>query len=582
MSKSPSYLVLQGNIYYFRIAVPCSMRRAIGQREIKVSLSTSSICQARLRASAMSVYTHNLFEQLRGVPEMNSEDAMKAFIKELLRTFRQHFVEQEDNLFLTNTFSVSNLYSNQLDEHPGSIFTSHRKPQRFEKEIGVANQTLMNIHDQLYLRDYSQVAPLASSIERKVGISDPEGTDNSEERFRIMLKMQAMCFEAFIEHLHGNKCVPYPWDNPDLRTEINDQEQIQLETVIDDYVKEKESLGNWRGKTLNDNLSKLNIFCNIVGNPLLQNLDKDKIRFYKEKMVSFPKNHSKMPKYRNKNIQELIDMDIPESDRISPVTVNDNFNKVRAFLEWSKNQGYFLEDGLAPILNIKLAKRADEAKQPFTTEDLERLFYSTEYIEGSFKRPYYFWLPLLGLFTGARIEEICQLHLDDIYQIDGIWCIDINDKEEKELKNISSRRIFPMNPVLVDTFMLPAYVESLAQRGENRLFPELSKKNGRRYSHEPSKWFSRFRKKVGVVEDEEHGKRTFHSFRHTFLTLCKMNGVERMMAAQFAGHDTVSKDTTYGTYGKKYPPKVLFENVIQVLDYGLDFSKIKVPDYSRK
>lgn len=38
--------------------------------------------------------------------------------------------------------------------------------------------------------------------------------------------------------------------------------------------------------------------------------------------------------------------------------------------------------------------------------------------------PFWFWLPLVGYFTGARTNEIAQLDTADIREIDGYPCFD--------------------------------------------------------------------------------------------------------------------------------------------------------------
>ena len=73
-------------------------------------------------------------------------------------------------------------------------------------------------------------------------------------------------------------------------------------------------------------------------------------------------------------------------------------------------------------------------------QDLKRIFnlrkLKSESIDKN--KPAYYWVPLLGLYTGARLNEICQLYVNDIKEIDKIWCIDINRKtNDKKLKNAS-------------------------------------------------------------------------------------------------------------------------------------------------
>ena len=96
----------------------------------------------------------------------------------------------------------------------------------------------------------------------------------------------------------------------------------------------------------------------------------------------------------------------------------------------------------------------------------------------------------------------------------GIWCLDINDDGDKRLKNAPSKRIIPLHPVLVNDLNFPGYVQSLKQRGEVRIFPEL-RKISHQYSHAASRWFNeRYKKQIGL-STEDGQKKTYHSFRHT-------------------------------------------------------------------
>jgi hypothetical protein len=51
--------------------------------------------------------------------------------------------------------------------------------------------------------------------------------------------------------------------------------------------------------------------------------------------------------------------------------------------------------------------------------DLKTMFSSPDYTADTQAEPHRFWLPVLGLLTGCRLEELCQLYLDDIRQIEG-------------------------------------------------------------------------------------------------------------------------------------------------------------------
>ena len=82
-------------------------------------------------------------------------------------------------------------------------------------------------------------------------------------------------------------------------------------------------------------------------------------------------------------------------------------------------------------------------------------------------------MPLLGLYTGARLNELCQLYVNDIRQIDKIWCIDINrNTNDKKLKNASSERIIPIHPKLIELRFLE-FVKEQKSNQSQRLFSHL-------------------------------------------------------------------------------------------------------------
>ena len=82
-------------------------------------------------------------------------------------------------------------------------------------------------------------------------------------------------------------------------------------------------------------------------------------------------------------------------------------------------------------------------------------------------------MPLLGLFTGAREAELCQLHVADVYQDEAtaIWVIDINQREDKKLKSgEQNERRIPLHPQLVRLGFLK-FVAQMKDRGKHSLVP---------------------------------------------------------------------------------------------------------------
>ncbi len=95
--------------------------------------------------------------------------------------------------------------------------------------------------------------------------------------------------------------------------------------------------------------------------------------------------------------------------------------------------------------------------------------------------PAAFWLPLLALFGGARLEELGQLLVDDVRYKDGIDYLivtDLPDEDEtaegtsKSVKTEAGRRRIPIHPEL-DRLGFLAFVARRRAVGYTRLFPEL-------------------------------------------------------------------------------------------------------------
>ena len=79
-----------------------------------------------------------------------------------------------------------------------------------------------------------------------------------------------------------------------------------------------------------------------------------------------------------------------------------------------------------------------KSKIKFTEDNLVNLIDKGRYEK--------YWTPLIGVFTGCRLGEITQLHLDDIKKYGSHrnkrWVFDINENTpDKHLKNLPSTRL---------------------------------------------------------------------------------------------------------------------------------------------
>lgn len=132
-------------------------------------------------------------------------------------------------------------------------------------------------------------------------------------------------------------------------------------------------------------------------------------------------------------------------------------------------------------------------------------------------------LILLGAYTGARIEELCQLRVEHLIEPDGIASFDIVDS-----KTAAGIRVVPVHPALT------RIVERLKNDSKDGfLIPSDSRNKYGIRSDALSKAFGRLK--------EAHGygaQHVFHSIRKTVITQLHRASVQGPLIAELVGHET--------------------------------------------
>ena len=322
-----------------------------------------------------------------------------------------------------------------------------------------------------------------------------------------------------------------------------------LATLSKLYIEEGKRGGTWRQGSTEEVERALADLFELLGDMPAKAFDAQQARLLKERLSLCPQYFGLRPEFKGKTLKQVIESGSTYKT-ITAVTVNNRLRKLTAFLNWCKANGYVAEN---PLAGMKvMTGSAKEARLSFERHDLVVLLNHEVLRKEARKHPWRYWLPLLGRFTGARLEELCQLRVDDFIEQQGIPCIRIDDSHEgQSLKNASSRRVLPLHPSLIRHGLLQ-YAESVKTSGADRLFPELEAVRGKR-GHAASKWFGRYKTKLGITDP----RKTFHSFRHTFIDDLRDAGVQDSLIKRMVGHEDSS--VTFGIYGSRTPIKAMVE-----------------------
>jgi integrase len=277
---------------------------------------------------------------------------------------------------------------------------------------------------------------------------------------------------------------------------------------------------------------------------------------------------------------------------LSIASVNGYLMKLRAVLNFAVNEEWI---GRNPARGLRIADpvRAKDKRLPFSPEQLRLIFDAPLYrgcqddehgyavVGPALPRRGRFWVPLLSLFAGLRLNEACQLDVADVRRIRGVDCLAVTAEgiasTDKRLKTSTSERVVPLHPCLRQIGFLD-FADSRRRGHGRKLFPELTMSTTGYYSDPYSKWFRRFLVKAGA----DRPRTCFHSFRHNYRDALRDAGVGRELALALGGWAGASESgETHAMYGSGFDIQRLAQAVSSLTFRGLDLAHLGVPDHRR-
>jgi integrase len=289
-------------------------------------------------------------------------------------------------------------------------------------------------------------------------------------------------------------------------------------------------------------------------------------------------------KLRTATLPELVEWSKEHTSvqKVSAATVNLTLSSVQAVCVWAQNNGLIPEDvpWSDPFSRMRLPTRG-RRREPWALEELRTLFSSTIFTQGhrpvGGKGEAAFWMPLMALFTGARLNELAPLTATDVIIDAPTDIVSINIKEDREqgrrLKTAGSARLVPIHPELTRIGFLK-FVDwiRLAAGQEARLFPLLVPGSKGGFGEAWSNWFGDYKQRLGI----KNKAIVFHSFRHGFKDAARAAHVSEELHDALTGHASSSVGRTYGSRDmvRRFGLETLADAVNKVKYPGLDLSNV--------
>jgi len=266
------------------------------------------------------------------------------------------------------------------------------------------------------------------------------------------------------------------------------------------------------------------------------------------------------------------------ADGQSPANIKTRLSRLNTVLGWAAENGH-LAANPAKGITIKVPKKSKDKRQPFDANDLNAIFAGPVHADGD--RPLRgrgdasYWLPLLALFSGARLEEMAQLRPHDVVQhtyTDGdgqtrqswfIKIVEVDGEDGTSVKTAGSERLVPVHPVLEELGFI-AFVKAQQQAGHARLFHLLKPGAYGKLGNKWGEWWSGYMRGVIGITDK---RKVFHSFRHTFKDMARHCGLPEGVARQIMGH---SGEDVADDYGNGHALFQLVEGMAKVKAVGVN------------
>jgi len=563
------YIEKRQSTYQFRQRVPNHLLSLFPNKDIRVSLQTKSLKIAKLRANLLSFRLNNLFLKGHLMDVATIKAVINAYIKE---------ATEEYSPLETPRHNALKFIDESGKEYGGQT------PQAIDKELEI-------LQELSFSDNAERLEQKAQSIIPRTNISK-EFIDslNSHERhifnhelikgeYTVLMEDRAVTLSKFKkpeeEHIVIDN-ISFKKDFIDtikghlgeLSNEvINDfknlsnsvSKSVLFSEAMEQYIEIESVNKNWVQKTKESNHRKLLVALQIMGDKSLSQYDREELETFRSNLLRLPANVNKLPQFRNKTIIEIIDSNM-EYQAISRATANEYIVVLSAFFQWAKIRDYTREN-YAQSMKVKDDDRkAIDKKPPFESEDIINIFREIKKIKN--EKPHLYFITLIGFYNGFRVNEICQLHMEDIKIVDDLWCFDINKnpnskgEKVKSVKNKPSIRIVPMHPALIE-FGLLDYYKKVEKMKEERLFYQLNLgKNG--YTKNVEYYFSVLKKRYWA-----NTKKSFHSTRHIFIDkLKKLYGnSEKRKAITGRCYDG---DIDNESYGHDQLPKDLIDDISKV------------------
>ena len=580
-----SYLVRKNSSssYLLNIKIPRDLREYFGRNQFKISLKNGIHSQSLLFAKVLYLEVQSIFSSIRmGTISKITVKQVKDILKDKIERTLNHskhivvdtntFIESEVKDKIEEINGDERILRTQLEQNYDGVL------EHIEKEIAriIKSKDLTIDSKSLEFKElrkqFLELRLIRSKWKKELLEDSGKSVNDFRNEIYKKFNIEGEQLTPVIENYAPEPTQPYLVEKEDKPSQID--VSPKLSEMKEEFIGER-LLSGFSPKSTRELESTIDDLIEIIGDIPILKVTPNNARDFKKIISSLPKYRNQSPRYRGLTIKQILSLDGVEGQE--PKNINKLIYRVRVFFKWLKNNySEYVPQNHFDGLSIQ-EKKFDKPRDIFTNKELHKIFDTTPFLNNTIRNPHRrnklasFFVPIIAIHTGMRLEEICQLRLEDVYKEGTVDIIRVTISKETKLKTVTSQRIVPIHENLKRVGFLE-YCNYMKKQKKERVFWDLTKSRDG-YGRNIGRYFMEYLRKVGVYEFQS---KVFHSLRHSFITNLLQNGVREEVVNGLCGHKQKTMSTTIYFKGG-FPSDLLYEEGISKLNFeGINFGKLKI------
>jgi integrase len=447
--KPYPYLNCRKGIYQFRRIVPQKLRPILGQCEVVLSLATKDQKIARKAALEMGDLLDDLFAKIRSGAKLLSVADVELVSHHINKTKTEALMIE----------ALEEFKNRQKEDEEWEAFHARTFRQEIKDDLRISSLDSAKpfVEELLVGREVS--VPPDSAIYKQLCRAALKALDEFYKNAEIIVRGQFEHPRLIFDEQDTQIIEPLIVEGVEIL-----KGDVTFKEAIDKYLTDNSS--NWRTKQTENVKALLTYFLDYLSEDdgltseerTLGSVRGPMARAYKEHLQSAPSNSKK--KYPGLSPRQSVEAAKSDGTPVlASETQNNYLQRLSTLYTFASTElDYEGKNPFKGRSNTKVRKGTNRDKRhSFSHQQLLDLFSSPIYTgckslpschrTGTLipNRSHKYWTPLIGLFTGMRMQEILQLYVEDIYQQDDIWLLDLNDKHKDQTIKYSSHRKVPIH-----------------------------------------------------------------------------------------------------------------------------------------